>query len=345
MSRIVIELTNRCNLSCQHCFTGRHGGDTDFPLDIFQRVMDEAKGCGFDDLSFTGGDPTVHGGFPEVLRMAGEAGYKYSFVTNGWNFATIYPRILDYLKEASVITFTLDGATEETHDRLRGKGSFRRVMKAMSVCVVEDIPFTINNDVSAHNRDQLEEMAQLATQLGSRGLRFRHHRPNIITTLQGFDLSPAERKAVEAEIHNLQPTFPIPIVIAPGFHTTSLFPCAPLQMTEINIDCNANVTKCCHLSGHGDGVGENDIAGNLKVTSFTELYRKLVADNNEFRQCKLDHLRNGEFKDSDFFPCWYCSVHFKKIDWLKGFKNHPWAGLMGDRPERQSVVTANDNCA
>lgn len=63
MPRIVIELTNRCNLSCQHCFTGRHGGDTDFPLDILQKVLDEAKGCGFDVLAFTGGDPTVHAKF------------------------------------------------------------------------------------------------------------------------------------------------------------------------------------------------------------------------------------------------------------------------------------------
>ena len=67
MGRVVIELTNRCNLSCDHCFTGRHGGSDDLSLEIFQKILDEAKTCGFDELSFTGGDPTVHANFPEVL--------------------------------------------------------------------------------------------------------------------------------------------------------------------------------------------------------------------------------------------------------------------------------------
>ena len=317
MPTIVIELTNRCNLSCQHCFTGRHGGDTDFPLELFQNVLDEAKGCGFEKLSFTGGDPTVHAKFPEVLRMVHEADYKFGFVTNGWNFTSIYPRILPYLKKASVITFSLDGATEETHDKLRGKGSFRRVMKAMSVCVVEDIPFTINHVVSAHNKHQLQEMAQLATALGSRGLRFGHLMPNMITTLQNFDMSPFERKIAEAEINNMKSKFPIPIAMAPGFHTTSLFPCAPLQLKEINIDCKANVTKCCHLSGHGDGVGQDDIAGNLNDMSFTDAYAEIVRENEEFHRRKMEHLRGGKFKDSDFFACWYCSLYYKKVDWLK----------------------------
>lgn len=270
--------------------------------------------------------------------MAHEAGYKFGFVTNGWNFTTIYPRILPYLKKASVITFSLDGATEETHDKLRGKGSFRRVLKAMSVCVAEDIPFTINNVVSAHNRHELQDMAQLATQLGSRGLRFGHLMPNMITTLQNFDLSPFERKVVESEINNLKTMFPIPIAMAPGFHTTSLFPCAPLQMKEINIDCKANVTKCCHLSSRGDGVGEDDIAGNLNDMSFTDAYAEIVRENEEFHRRKMEHLRSGKFKDSDFFPCWYCSLYYKKNDWLKNFKGHSWSNLFWTDSKAESAV-------
>ena len=46
MARIVVELTNRCNLKCQHCFTGRHGGNDDLPLNILRRILDEAKSWG-----------------------------------------------------------------------------------------------------------------------------------------------------------------------------------------------------------------------------------------------------------------------------------------------------------
>ena len=331
MGRIVIELTNRCNLSCQHCFTGRHGGSDDLPLPTLQKILDQAKDSGFDHLSFTGGDPTVHARFPEVLRMTSEADYEFSFVTNGWNFTTIYPCLLPYRANLKVITFSLDGATEEMHDTLRGQGSYRRVMKAISVCVVKRIPFTFNMVVTAHNRHELELMAQTATRLGSRGLRFGHLMPELTTTLQGFDLSPWERKLVEAEIVELNGRFPIPIGMAPGYHTTSLFPCAPLQMQEINIDCKGNVTKCCHLSSHGGGVGQGDVAGNLNDMSFTEAYLKLVEENEQFHQLKIGHLRSGNFKDSDFFPCWYCEVYYRKVDWLKKFKGHPWSELIQER--------------
>lgn len=328
MGKVVVELTNRCNLRCQHCFTGRHGGNTDLPLTILQKVLHEAKVNGFDHLAFTGGDPTVHAQFPEVLRLTYEAGYKFGFVTNGWNFTTIYPRILPYRELLYIIVFSIDGATEATHDRQRGKGSYRRVMQAMSVCVVKDLPFAINTVVTAHNRHEVPEMARLATQLGSRGLRFAHLMPAPITTMQNFDLSPEERKVVESEIRDLQKSYPISIGMAAGYHTTDLFPCHPLQMKELNIDCRGNLTKCCALSGHGESAGQGDIIGNLSDLSFTEAYQRLVAENRQFHQEKIRHSTDGAFQDSDFFPCWYCSLHYQKVDWLKKFKRHPWAPLI-----------------
>lgn len=331
MARIVCELTNRCNLSCEHCFTGRHGGSDDLPLGVLDRILDEARDNGFNHLSFTGDDPTVHPQFPEVLRRTAEAGYRFSFVTNGWNFSNIYPRLLPHFGNLDVITFSLDGATEASHDRLRGKGSYRRALKSMSICVVKKIPFTINMVITRHNRHELETMADIATRLGCRGLRFGHLMPSFITTVQNFDLSPIERKEVEAEVRALAQGSDIPIAMAVGIHTTSLFPCDPLNMQEINVDCHGNVTKCCHLSGHGDGVGDDDLMGNLNEESFTTLFERQNEENKRFREEKLERHAAGDLADSDYFPCWYCSVYYQKVDWLRKFKGHSWAPLIRDQ--------------
>ncbi len=331
-----MELTDRCNLKCEHCFTGRHGGNDDLSLEVLGKVLDEARDHGFEHITFTGGDPTVHAKFPEVVRQTAEAGYRYSFVTNGWNFTTIYPRIAAYRDRLSVVTFSMDGATQETHDRLRGKNSFLRVLKAIAYCTGESIPFTINMVVTAHNRGELGEMAELATQLGSRGLRFGHLMPNFLTTVQGFDLSPWERKLVEAEIQELRRSYPIKIGMAPGFHTTDLFPCAPLNMQELNIDHEGNLSKCCHLSSHGDGVGDGDVMGDLREVSFSEAYGRLEEENRQFQQNKLRHMAGGEFKDTDFFPCWYCSLYYRKVDWLRRFKDHSWTPVMWESDQANS---------
>ena len=72
MPRIVIELTNRCNLSCGHCFDERHAATGDLPLTVLEKVLREGKSCGIEQVSFTGGEPTIHRRFKEIIeRVAG----------------------------------------------------------------------------------------------------------------------------------------------------------------------------------------------------------------------------------------------------------------------------------
>jgi len=82
MPGIVIELTNRCNLRCQHCFDKRHSADGDLKIETVEMILLGAKAYCFDHLSFTGGEPTMHPGFAEILTMVCKAGYKFGFVTN-----------------------------------------------------------------------------------------------------------------------------------------------------------------------------------------------------------------------------------------------------------------------
>ena len=94
MSRIVIELTNRCNLRCGHCYDERHAGTGDLGIEIIEKILREARACGIDHLSFTGGEPTLHRQFPEIVRRVGEAAYTFSFVTNGSTFPQTYPLLV-----------------------------------------------------------------------------------------------------------------------------------------------------------------------------------------------------------------------------------------------------------
>lgn len=325
MPRVTIELTNRCNLRCQHCFAGRHGGNNDLPLPILYKVLDEARCNGFDEISFTGGEPTLYRHFTQALQMTYEAGYRFGFVSNGQNFPLIYPRLQPYQDRLVAITFSLDGADQETHDQLRGPGSFRKVMAAISICVVQKLPFTINMVVTSHNRHQLAEMVGLVARLGGHGLRFGHLMHSRLTTHQGFDLTPQERKAVEQEIRALNEQSPIPIAMAPGYYTTDLFPCAPLQGKEVNIDYQGNFTKCCHLSSHGEGVGQKDMMGNLSRISFGQAYQRLLCENQQFQKSKKHHFAGKTVQDEDFFPCWFCSLQYEKVGWLATTRTSPWS--------------------
>ena len=330
MPGITIELTNRCNLRCRHCFDGRHRGDGDLDMTIFEKVLHGAKAHGFHNLSFTGGEPTLHPEFSKILAETSEAGYSYGFVSNGWNFTGLYERLLTFRDRLSAITFSLDGARDKTHNRLRGKGSYRRVMQAVSICMMKEIPFTLNMVITSQNRGEMEEMKELAVKLGCHGLRFGHLLSNV--SAQELYLSPEERREVEASIFSSSEDYPIAIAIAPGYYTEDLFPCTPLRTKEFNIDWRGNVSLCCHLSGHGDG--KDHVVGNLREMSFSEAYRGLSDFREKFRAEKLAHHDEGTFMDSDYFPCWYCENHFNKVDWLTHYPENPWHDIAWTTDDR-----------
>ena len=313
MGRIVVELTNRCNLRCNHCFTERHAATGDLSLEIIDKLLGEGKSCGIDHLAFTGGEPAIHQQFPEIIHRVCKAGYTFSCVSNGINFSHIYQLLLLHCQCFTGVTFSLDGAKEETHDRLRGKGSYRRVMQAVSISVLKDLPFTFNMALTAQSWHEIGEMVRMAGQLGSSGLRFAHLMSTPETARHGLDLSPSQRREVEAEIWALQKSAKVPVGMAPGYFSASpFFPCAPLELKEFNLDYQGNLTLCCQLSGLSGANQGTDVMGNLPELSLMELCNRFRQRVSKYLADKQKRVSLGEFSELDHFPCLYCVKYLRK---------------------------------
>jgi MoaA/NifB/PqqE/SkfB family radical SAM enzyme len=314
MARLVIELTNRCNLRCLHCFTERHAATGDLPLAIVDKVLREGKDCDIDHLAFTGGEPTIHHQFTGIIRRVCETEYTFSLVSNGTNFRRIVPLLQRYRHRFAGVTFSLDGAREATHDRLRGAGSYRRMMRAASLCVFKDFPFTLNMVLTAQNRGEVAEMIGLATRLGSQGIRFGHLMPTSDTAVRGLDLAPQERREVETEIWRLQKSAQVPVSMAPGYFSAApFFPCGPLELEEYNLDYRGNLTLCCQLSGLSGANQGTDVMGNLHDMSLTEACERFRRRVATYLADKQERVSRGEFNELDHFPCWYCVKYLGKV--------------------------------
>jgi MoaA/NifB/PqqE/SkfB family radical SAM enzyme len=340
MARIVIELTNRCNLSCGHCFDERHAASSDLSLGVIDRVLREGKSCGIEQLSFTGGEPTIHRRFEEIIKRVSAAGYRFSFVSNGTSFPKIYPLLLKHRRRFLGVTFSLDGAREETHDRLRGKGSYRSVMRAASICNFKDLPFTFNMVLTAQNRNEIGEMVCLAERLGSSGVRFGHLMATQETALRKLDLSPQERREIESQIWRLKKNAPVPVGMAPGYFSEApFFPCGPLELEEYNLDYNGNLTLCCQLSGNSGTNQGTDVMGNLHEMSLAEACERFRQRVASYLADKQEKISNEQFTELDHFPCWYCLKYLGKTSWLDKFPNHSWA-CEGDLKEGRTHANA-----
>jgi MoaA/NifB/PqqE/SkfB family radical SAM enzyme len=317
LSRLVVELTNRCNLRCGHCYDERHAATGDLSSEVLDRVLEEGWESGIDHLSFTGGEPTIHPDFAGIVRRVCRAGYTFSFVSNGVRIPKIHTLLAEHRRWFQGATFSLDGAREATHDALRGSGSYRQVLRAASVCVVKHLPFTLNMVLTAQNRGEVSEMVELAARLGSGGVRFGHLMPSPDIASRGLDLSLDQRREVEAEIWKLRETASVPVAMAPGYFSESpFFPCAPLELEEFNLDYRGNLTMCCHLSGYWRGAIGADVLGNLRQVSLAQALERFRQRVHVYLADKRDRVARGEFGERDHFPCLYC---VRYLDESRGF--------------------------
>lgn len=70
--RLELELTNRCQLTCVHCYaeSGPTGGHGSMTGDDWCRLVDDAAASGFASIQLIGGEPTSHPDFGGILEHA-----------------------------------------------------------------------------------------------------------------------------------------------------------------------------------------------------------------------------------------------------------------------------------
>lgn len=115
--RLVLELTNACNLNCVMC--GRNAADfkmTVFDMDVFRSL--EPLMDTIEEVTLMGwGEPTIHPNFIEMLEIINQHSARKYFCTNGMNLKKVHKALFDY--KVDVFAVSLDGANEETNGRIR----------------------------------------------------------------------------------------------------------------------------------------------------------------------------------------------------------------------------------
>lgn len=166
-----VYLTTACNFTCDHCFIpweewGVHWFDEDDLKDLVMASQD----WGTEEITFLGGEPTLYPGLEEALRLAKhEAGVETRIVTNGSErfqqaFQDIDAGLFD------LISFSLDGATPETHDTVRQEGSFETVMESIDTVSEQGVDFSIISSLYRDNTHEASDLVDLAEQKGSEEL-------------------------------------------------------------------------------------------------------------------------------------------------------------------------------
>ncbi|OGP69762.1 MAG: hypothetical protein A2Y80_10455 [Deltaproteobacteria bacterium RBG_13_58_19] len=201
-----LELTERCNLRCLHCWINKPQGDgearqQELPGPEWSRLLTQmaAEGCLW--LLFTGGEPLLHPDFREIYLAAKNQGLLPTLFTNG---TLITPGLADFLKEFPpfVVEITLYGRTQATYEAVtRVPGSFAQCLRGIELLRSRQVPLALKSVVMTVNAHEVRAMQDWARSLG---LRFRYD-PMLNARLDGghypweVRLSPEEVVAFDLE--------------------------------------------------------------------------------------------------------------------------------------------------
>jgi MoaA/NifB/PqqE/SkfB family radical SAM enzyme len=173
---VAVNVTNRCNLACQHCFVFRAGNPNERParardepgedsvLDLLALLRDRH---GIRHALWMGGEPMLR----RRLVERGLALFRHNTITTNGRLP-----LVDFDKGVLYVV-SLDGP-EEANDAIRGQGSFRRVLRTL-----ERLPEGFGSPVQAQctvtrrNQALLSELVELlrGTRIG--WITFSFHVP------------------------------------------------------------------------------------------------------------------------------------------------------------------------
>ncbi|MFJ6137467.1 radical SAM/SPASM domain-containing protein [Kitasatospora sp. NPDC092286] len=119
-----LELTNRCNLQCVHCYADSHpnSGYRDLlSTEHYERVIEEAYRLGCRKIQFIGGEPQLNSDFDHLLRLAKKTGYDFIEVFS--NLTRLTDETLDYAAENDILfatsVYSCDPAVHDAVTKVR----------------------------------------------------------------------------------------------------------------------------------------------------------------------------------------------------------------------------------
>ncbi|MBN1814784.1 MAG: radical SAM protein [Anaerolineae bacterium] len=162
-----LEVTERCNLRCVHCYWSHEPPEPELSYIEIQRILREAADMGCFGLLLTGGEPFVRKDFLDIYTDAKKLGFWITLFTNA---TLITPEIADYLEEwrPRKVEVSVYGATAQTYETVTAvTGSFGRCLRGLELLAERDIPLVIKTMALRQNLHELEAMKALAARFGA----------------------------------------------------------------------------------------------------------------------------------------------------------------------------------
>ena len=176
----IMEVTNRCDLSCSICFASSGEGKVYEPgFSVIQKMYETlSHTAGLCPVQLTGGEPTLRDDLPKIAKLGQEMGFDPIMVnTNGNRIAEDMGFLLQ-LRDNGVSTIYLqfDGVTDEVYLQIRNRKLMGNKIQALKNCAQAKISVVlVPTLIPGVNDHQIGDIVQLAKSMVPtvRGIHFQ----------------------------------------------------------------------------------------------------------------------------------------------------------------------------
>ncbi len=203
-----LQVNNACNLSCAHCLVSSGPGkEAGLPLERLRAIVDRSVELGLERLYITGGEPFVRKDIFTLLRHATETrGVEVILLSNATVFRGPIRRELGTLDRSRVrFQVSVDGATPETNDPVRGPGTFAKALDGARLLADLGYAVALTTVTTRRNLPELPALPGIAKAAGAQShhLMWTHKRGRAAASLNGFfpaipDLVAAVQRTADA---------------------------------------------------------------------------------------------------------------------------------------------------
>jgi len=138
-----IELTERCNCNCIHCYINLPADDwntkqRELSTDEVQGILREAASLGCLRIRFTGGEPLLREDFADIYMFARRLGLRVALFTNATLITPELSKLLASTPPLEPIEVTVYGMERGSYESVtRASGSFEAMWRGINLLLEE----------------------------------------------------------------------------------------------------------------------------------------------------------------------------------------------------------------
>jgi radical SAM protein with 4Fe4S-binding SPASM domain len=166
-------ITERCNLRCSHCYQEEYTTQSEFSLAQLKKVADEIdltleKWNMNGRIALTGGEPFLREELlPLIEHLEKKPNIKkIGVLTNGTLIDEAIVNKLKSFPKFFTVQISLDGASEETNDSIRGRGVYQKAIKSIRLLNKKGIKARLMFTVHKQNLQDVPALIDLAIREG-----------------------------------------------------------------------------------------------------------------------------------------------------------------------------------